>query len=67
MLGTCVTFSATASLAQTVKGGAHRGGAKLKNYYTVAVAREKMVLIRAISAPFSNQILPKNLYKLLLL
>ena len=51
VMGTCATFSATAPLARTKKGGARCGGACVKNNGAVAV-----VLIRAISAPFSNQI-----------
>ena len=41
VLGTCATFSATAPLAQTEKGGARLGGTKVKNYGAVAVARTK--------------------------
>ena len=37
---------------------------KLKKNGAVAVARRKMVLIHAISASFSNQILHKNLNKM---
>ena len=48
MLGTCATFSATAQLARTKKGGARRGGANVKNNSAVAVARKKVPLIRAI-------------------
>ena len=40
LLGTWATFSATAPLARTEKGGARRGGAKVKNYGAVAVARK---------------------------
>ena len=59
--------NATAPQAQTKKGGAHRSDTKLKINGAVAVARKKMVLIHAISAPFLNQILHENLNKLLLL
>ena len=57
VLGTCATISATAPLARTKKGGAHRGGAhrggaNVKNNGVVAVARKKVVLICPISAPF---------------
>ena len=41
VLGTCATFSATAPLAQTKKGGARRSGAKVKNDGAVAVVRKK--------------------------
>ena len=41
VLGTCATFSATAPLARTKKGGARRGGANVKNNSAVAVARKK--------------------------
>ena len=41
VLGTCATFSATAPLARTEKGGACRGGAKVKNNDAVEVARKK--------------------------
>ena len=40
VLGTSATFSATAPLAQTEKGGACRGGAKVKYNGAVAVARK---------------------------
>ena len=40
-MGTCATFSATAPLARTEKGGARRGGAKVKNNGAVAVVRKK--------------------------
>ena len=40
VLGTCATFSATAPLAQTEKGGSRRGGAKVKNDGAVAVAQK---------------------------
>ena len=40
-MGTCATFSATVPLARTGKGGARRGGAKVKNNGAVAVARKK--------------------------
>ena len=56
VLGTCATFSATAPLARTKKGGTRRGGAKIKNNGAVAVARKKVALIRAISTPLKNQI-----------
>ena len=46
---------------------AGHGGAKVKNNDAVAVARKKMMLIRAISAPFLNQILLRKLNKLLIL
>ena len=39
MLDTCAIFSATAPLAQTKKGGARPGGAKVKNGM-VAVAQK---------------------------
>ena len=41
VLGTYATFSATAPLAQTIKGGTRRGGANVKNNCAVAVARKK--------------------------
>ena len=41
VLGTCATFSATAPLARTKKGGARRDGAEVKNNGAVAVARKK--------------------------
>ena len=66
MLGSCATFSATTPLGRTEKGGAHRGGAKVKNNGAVAVV-QKMALIRAISTPFPNKILHRNLNKLQLL
>ena len=50
MLGTCATFSATAPLVRTKKGGARRGGAKVKNNGAAAVA-QKMALIHAIFEP----------------
>ena len=62
-MGTCATFSATVPLARTGKGGARRGGAKVKNNGAVAVV-QKMALIRAISTPFPNKILHRNLNKL---
>ena len=37
VLGTCTTFSATAPLVQTEKGGACRGGTKAKNNGTVVL------------------------------
>ena len=43
LMGTCATFSAMAPLART-----EVGGAKVKNNGAVAVARQKMALIRAI-------------------
>ena len=42
---------ATAPLARTKKGGARRGGAKVKNNSAVAVARKKITLIHAIFEP----------------
>ena len=66
VLGTCATFSATSPVAQTEKGGAGCSGAKVKNNGAVAVAQKK-ALIRALSAPFSNQIFHRNIYKLILL
>ena len=56
VLGTCATFSATAPLARTKKGGARRGGANVKNNGAVAGARKNVALICAISAPCLNQI-----------
>ena len=41
MLGTCATFSANVPLALTKKGCAHRDGAKVIKYDTMAVGREK--------------------------
>ena len=41
VLGTCATFSATAPLARSEKGGARRSGTKVKNNGAVAVARKK--------------------------
>ena len=32
VLGTCATFSATALLARTIKGGARRGGVNIKKW-----------------------------------
>ena len=58
VLGTCATFSATAPLARTEKGGARRGGAKVKNNGAVPW--------RTFSAPYANQILQRNLNKLLI-
>ena len=52
MLGTCATFSATAKLAQTKKGGARRSGAKVKNNGAVAVARKNGANLRVFSAIF---------------
>ena len=61
VLSTYATFSATAPLVGTEKGGARRGGAKVKNKGAVAVARKKWRLcIRAFSTPFSHQILHRN-------
>ena len=51
VLGTYTTFSSTAPLSRTKKGGARRGGANLKNNGAVAVA-----LIRAISAHFRTKL-----------
>ena len=51
MLGTCVTFSATAPLARTKKCGASCGGANVKINYAVTVAQIIMALIHAISGP----------------
>ena len=48
MLGPRATFSATAPLARTEKGGALRGSAKVKNNGAV---REKMALICTIFGP----------------
>ena len=55
VLGTCATFSATALLARTKKGGARRGGVNIKKMARWQW-RKKVALNRAISAPFSNQI-----------
>ena len=66
MLGTCATFSATAPLAQTKKGGAYRGGANLKNNGVVAVAWKKDGAnsrhFRAIFEPNFEQKSYKNSY-----
>ena len=40
VLGTCATFSATAPLVETEKGGARRGGTEAKNNGAVAVAQK---------------------------
>ena len=42
VLGTCATFSATVLLAQTEKGGASRGGAKVKFNGAEAVTRKNI-------------------------
>ena len=55
VLGTCAIFSATEVLAQTKTGGTRRGGAKVKNYGAVAVARKKVALIRAILEPILHR------------
>ena len=67
VLKTCATFSATAPLARTEKGGARRGGAKAQKKARWQWRKNKMALIRAISALFSNKILHRNLDKLLLI
>ena len=51
VLGTCATFSATAPLAQTEKGGSRRGGAKVKNDSAVAVAQKNFGANCAIFKP----------------
>ena len=47
VLGTCATFSATAPLARTRKGGARRGGSKVKKNGAGQWRENKIALNRA--------------------
>ena len=55
VLGTCAAFSATASLARTIKDGARCGGTKVNKMARWQWRKNKMVLLCVISAPFRKQ------------
>ena len=45
VLGTCATFSATAPLARTEKGGARRGGAKVKDNVIIIIIINRLFFL----------------------